>query len=231
MERVLIVGPEDLRPALSKTVLGESDVEYVLARNAAAARKSLREKRTRLVIVALGERKASEQFVKSVRKDARTRKVSLLVLLPTLLPDEEQALRKAGASAALAGRVDPYLWNELLLKLLRVAERRAAAVPVRFWVWYRFSNEEKPVRGVSRNVSVRGMLLEVEQPLQVEPGTRLETEFALPGREGVLRALARVVREEPASARGRRRFAIEFLELTPRVEDRIEAFVRSAREA
>jgi hypothetical protein len=79
-------------------------------------------------------------------------------------------------------------------------------------------------------VGVSGVLLEVDQPLEVEPGTRVETEFTLPGRDQVLRAIGRVVREEPGTGKGRRRVAIEFIDLTSRVQDQIEAFVNAARQ-
>jgi hypothetical protein len=228
MQKVLVVSRHDLRQELAKTVLGRLEVEFVVAGNAAAGRKAMRAHHARLVIVALGERRATEEFVKRARRDKQTRNASLLAVLPTLLPKEEKSLRKAGASAVVAGAVDPFRWNGPLEKLLRLADRRAAEIPVRFWVWYRFSGDEAPTRGRAMNVSARGMLLETDAPIDVEAGTRVEAEFTLPGRAQALGVVGRVVRDEGGRG-GHRRFAIEYVHPTPAVQDALESFVNVAQ--
>lgn len=227
MQTVLVVSPDDLRPDLAKTVLGRSNVEYVLARDSEAGIEAVRTHRPQLAIVALGDQDAAEGFVRRIREDKITRGVALVVMLPWVLPAGEESLRRAGASAVLGGRVDPFLWNEPLERLLHVAVRRETKLPVRFWVWFRFSNEERATRGLALNVSVRGMLLEAEQPVDVESGTRVEVEFAFPGREQTLSVIASVVRDAGEQA-GRRRFGIEFLDPPSSLRDRIEAFVEGS---
>src|SRR5215510_4418758 len=105
MQRVLVVAPQDLRAELRRTVLGKDDVELSHVKTAAAGRKAMSARRTRLVVIALGKREATERFLKQCRADKRTRNASLVVMLPTLSPTEEKSLRESGASAVLAGSV------------------------------------------------------------------------------------------------------------------------------
>ncbi len=231
MPSALIVSAEDLRPELARTVLGQADVELLAATDAESGWAGIREHRPRLVIAALGELDATLDWVRRVREDPATRSVGLLVVLPSVLPADEAALRRAGASAVMAGRIDPFLWNEPLEKLLGAAARRSASIPVRVWVWYRFNREDKPVRGLALNISVHGMLLEADQPVAVESGTQVETEFRLIGQDQPLQAMARVVREADVGSEGRRRFGIEFISLSPQAHDRIAAFVEAGAQA
>lgn len=227
MPKALLVSAEDLRPDLAKTVLGQAEVELVLARDAESGWQAVRDDQPRLVIVALAGLDPTLAFVRRVRDDERTRRVGIVSLLPSVLPAEEAALRRAGASAVMAGRVDPFLWNGPLEKLLGAAARRDASIPVRFWVWYRFAPEEKPLRGLALNVSVNGMLLEADQPLEVEHGTQFEMEFRFGAQEVLIQAAARVVREAGEGPEGRRRFGIEFLNLPPDAHDKIATFVEA----
>ena len=230
MQTVLVVSPDDLRPDLAKTVLGQTDVELVLAKDSEAGIEAVRTRRPRLAIVALGDQDATESFVRRIREDKITRNVGLVVMLPWVLPAGEESLRRAGASAVLGGRVDAFLWNGPLERLLHAPPRRETTLPVRFWVWFRFSHEEKPTRGLALNVSVKGMLLEAEQPVEVESGARVEIEFELPGREQTLNVIGSVVRDAGERA-GRRRFGIDFLNMPSSMREKIEAFVEAESDA
>jgi CheY-like chemotaxis protein len=231
MQKVLVVSAEDLRPELARTALGQAEIELVLAPDAESGWSAIREQQPRLVIAALGGLDTTLAWVRRIREDASTRGVGLVVLLASVLPAEEASLRRAGASAVMAGRIDPFLWNGPIEKLLGAAARRNASIPVRVWVWYRFTHEEKPVRGLAVNISVHGMLLEADRPVEVEHGTQVETEFRLTGQDQALRAVARVVREAGESSDGRRRFGIEFLNLPAQAHDRIAAFVEAGSQA
>ena len=231
MPSVLIVSAEDLRPELARTVLGQAEVELLAAPDAESGWAAIREHHPRLVIASLGELDTTLAWVRRVREDPTTRSVGLLVVLPSVLPADEGALRRAGASGVMAGRIDPFLWNDPLEKLLGAAARRSASIPVRVWVWYRFNHEDKPVRGLALNISVHGMLLEADQPVPVENGTQVETEFRLIGQDQPMHAMARVVWEAGEASEGRRRFGIEFINLSPQVHDRIAAYVEAGVQA
>lgn len=226
MHTILVVSRDDLRPQLAKTVLGKSNVDFLLARDPEAAWQTARDHRIRLAILALPDHAQSEALVRRLRGDEATRGAGVLVGLPRATPVEEEAVRRAGASMVLVGPIEPFLWNEPLERLLNVASRRAATIPVRFWVWYRLSEEEAPVRCLALNVSVHGMLLETDAALEVESDARLEVEFVLPGRDFPLRCLARVARDA-GSEGSRHRLGIEFVGLSAEARERIAAFVEA----
>lgn len=228
MLKVLVVSPNDLRSELSTTVLGQAEVEWLVARDGETGFELARKQQPSLSIVALGDREAAEAFARRIRGDQLTRSCGLVVLVSSVLPPEEESLIGAGASAVLAGRVDPFLWNPTLQKLLRVPARREVSIPVRLWVWFRLSPEEEPARGLVLNVSANGMLVEAERLVDVEKGTKLEAEFKLPGSFQPLNVVARVA-WGAGSGEGRPRFGIEFLNLDGDVRDRIQAFVSAAR--
>jgi len=226
MQKVLIVSAEDLRDDLSRTILGQAEVEYQLATDAEAGFRAAQQ-RPRLVIVALRDQEATVAFIQRVRQDPEARDASVLAVRESALPAEVEALRRAGAGAVVPRRVDPFLWNDPLERLLSIAARREASIPVRFWVWYRLPSDEKPIRGRAVNIGARGMLIEAPA-VDIEHGTQVEAEFSFPGSETPLRAVARVVREAGHGGDGRRRFGIEFINLSPEARDRIEAFVSAA---
>jgi CheY-like chemotaxis protein len=228
--KVLVVSAEDLVPGLSKTVLGQSDVDYVVARDAEAGWEAARAQRPQLAIVALGTREANEEFLRRIRSDEQARSVHVLVSLVSALPAEQISLREAGATAVIAGSPDPFLWNPTLERLIESGRRRTASIPVRFWVWYRLSPNESAARGRALNVGVRGMLLETDQPVPVDNGTEVEVEFVLPDRDQTLHLRGRVVREAETGAAGQRRFGIQFLGLDSDDHDRIAAFVDAERD-
>jgi hypothetical protein len=223
MPKVLIVSATDLRSELSRTVLGESDIEWLLAPDAQAGLDAARIHQPKLLIISASEVPEVEAFVLRIREDAVTRRASVAVLVPSIAPGEEESLCRAGANTVLVGRVDPFLWNQPLGQLLQVAGRREVSIPLRLWVWFRFSPDEQPARALCLNLSVSGMHLEVMQPVEAHRGTRLELEFQLPGRDEVLDVRAQVVREAGLDE-GRSRFGIRFLNLRRDVRERIAAF-------
>jgi CheY-like chemotaxis protein len=223
MAKVLIVSAADLRSELSRTVLGGADIELLLAPDLQAGLEIARIHKPKLVIVSASDVAQAGEFVRRIREDPATRHAGVVVLVQTIRPNDEESLRRAGANTVLVGRVDPFLWNKPLGKLLHVAGRREVSIPLRLWVWFRFSPDEQPTRALCVNLSVHGMLLEVVEPLEAPMGTKLEVEFQLPGRDTVLDVLGEVVREA-GSQKGRSRFGIKFLNLRGDVRETIADF-------
>lgn len=223
MQGVLVVSPDDLRPDLQKTVLGRGDVELLLAPNAQAGFEAACARRPVLVIVALGGRAGAEALVGRIREDQLTRHVGVVVILPSFLPAEEEALRRAGANKVLSGRPDPFRWDEALDVLLRAPARRAVRIPVQFWVWFRFGDEE-PSQGRVLNLSRHGMLLETTQPVEI--GTRFEAQLKLPDGRGDLKVVGEVVRDAGAGS-DQWHYGVVFRNLGDEVGSRLEAFLAS----
>lgn len=223
MPAVLYVAEEDRRPELSKTVLGRADIEWLSERSADTALATASARLPALVIIALVDRAVSESLVRRLRQDTRTRHLPVVVVLPSPLPPDEEALRAVGADAVLAGAPDPFRWNQVLDTLLNVPSRGGVRIPVLFWTWFRLGDEE-PRKGKVLDLSAQGMLLET--PHEVELGTRIEAKLTLPlGRE--VTVVAEIVRDA-GSRQDRWLYGLVFRGLAEEPRRQLEAFVREA---
>lgn len=151
---------------------------------------------TRLVV--LGPRLPDldmHALIRRIRSTAATRGVSVLVLLPAEEPEgAEQLALEAGANAALRRPLDRARLETWLAKLLIVPRRVDARIPVQgHVVGTPRSSEAAHFFGLTRNLSVNGMLLASPVPLPFTPD--LDLEFNIPGVIARLQALGRVVRE------------------------------------
>ncbi len=225
MPIVLLVSPTDLTPALGRTVLWRSDVERVFAPRADGAFDVARRLLPALVVVDAAEA-AALALVERLRGTPETRRSSVAVVAQSLDRGAEEALRQAGANLVLVGEVDPTLWDSRLDELISVPRRRDLRIKVRFDVWSRIDPEASAVEAIGLNVSVRGLLLETEEPLDM--GTRLDIAFTLPGQDAELRVVGQVVRE--AVTDGKPRCGVELLILRGDARRRIEEFVESERQ-
>lgn len=223
MPRVLIMASPELVSELSSTILWRSEVDRVFAA-ADDGLDRIQAIRPDLVIVAGEDTAASLALLGQIRGDARTRTVSVGVVRRNVTLDEETQLRRAGANVIFGGQVVPYLWDAWIEELLQVPRRRDARVPVSIAVWSHTAPGSDPGRGTSLNISVKGMLLETTEVLDV--GSKLDLTFTLPG-GGPVRAVGQVVREEPSPDGGPPRLGVEFLILRDGARERIRSFVET----
>ena len=222
MTKVLIVAGAELTTVLERTVLWRSDVERVFAPDLAAAFQAACDVLPKLVILDGAPQEQVLDLLRRFRTDGLTRKMSLAVLRQTATAPEVEALRRAGANVVFAGEALPYLWDAWLEELLEVPRRRVVRVPVRLDVWSRFDAATEPLLGSIIDISVKGMLLETTEPIEV--GTKLDLSFRLPGDPADLRVVAQVIRQEPGPdthARG----GVEFVIVREAVRERIRMFV------
>jgi CheY-like chemotaxis protein len=149
--------------------------------------------------------------IQRIRTSPATREVSVLVILPSGASAEvEDAARRAGANAVLRRPVDRLILEGWLAKLLAVARRVVARVPVSGQVVGTSRGAGGAhFCGLTHNLSVNGMLL--ASPLRLSEEPDLDLEFVLPGVRARLRALGRVVREAPEVAWPFRGYGVEFL--------------------
>jgi hypothetical protein len=207
---------------LSSTILWRSDVDRLFV-EADCGLDRIHASRPDLVILAGEDTPAALALLGGIRGDGRTRGVSVGVVRRTITLDEETQLRRAGANVVFGGQVVPYLWDAWIEELLHVPRRREARVPVSIAVWSHTAPGTDPGRGLSVNVSVKGMLLETAEPLDI--GSKLDLTFTLPGAGGPVRAVGQVVREDSSSDGGPPRLGIEFLILRDGARDRIRSYV------
>jgi CheY-like chemotaxis protein len=149
--------------------------------------------------------------VRRIRNSSATRAVSVLAILPAGAPAEvEEEARRAGANAVLRRPLDRITLEAWLAKLLAVARRVVARVPVSGQVVGTSRGAGGAhFCGLTHNLSVNGMLL--ASPLRLGDEPDLDLEFVLPGVRARLRALGRVVREAPEVAWPFRGYGVEFL--------------------
>jgi hypothetical protein len=224
MPRVLIMASPEMVSELGSTILWRSDVDRVFA----APDLGLDDVHTHhpdLVILAGDDTAATLRSLGSIRGDGRTRGVSVGVVRRSVTLDEETQLRKAGANVVFGGQVVPYHWDAWIEELLHVPRRREARVIVSIAVWSHTAPGSDPGRGTSVNISVKGMLLETVEPLDI--GAKLDLTFTLPGTGGPVRAVGQVVREDATRDGGSPRLGIEFLSLRDGARDRIRTYVEA----
>ena len=222
MPKVLIVAGPELTAKLERTVVWRSDVERLFAADLARAFEVACDAVPKLVILDGAPQDEVLAILRRFRNDGLTRKMSLAVLRQTATVPEVEALRRAGANVVFAGEALPYLWDAWLEELLEVPRRRVVRVPLRLDVWSRFDPTAEPLLGSIVDISVKGMLLETPEPIDV--GTKLDLSFRLPGDPADLRVVAQVIRQEDGEA-GRARAGVEFVIVREAVRDRIRAFV------
>jgi CheY-like chemotaxis protein len=135
------------------------------------------------------------EAIRRVRASALARHVSILALLPTGEPRElESAATAAGANAVMRRPLDPAQLEAWVAKLVAVARRVETRVPVQGRVvGTPRDREDAHFYGLSRNLSVTGMLL--ASPVRLAEGPDVELVFDLPGGAPGLQALGRVVRQ------------------------------------
>ena len=155
------------------------------------------------------------ETVRRIRASAVTRTVSVLVLLPaTASPETEEEVRDAGANAVLRRPVDPHVLEAWMAKLMAVSQRVDARVAVQAQVVGSSRSPAAPhFCGITRNVSVNGMLL--ASPVRLDSGLDLDLEFVVPGIPVRLRGLGRVVREAAEVAWPYVGYGVEFLFMPP----------------
>jgi hypothetical protein len=225
MPTVLVVSSSDLTPVLGRTVLWRHDVERVFAPQLESAFDVARRLLPSLVVVN-GCEPETLSLLERLRQAPATRRASVAVVARTLDFGDEDTLRRAGANLVLVGEVDPSLWDTRLEELLTVPRRKDVRIPVRFEVWSRVEPNAAPVEAMALNISVRGLLLETDELLDM--GTRLDLAFTMPGQDEEQRAVGQVVRE--AASEESLRYGVELLILRGSARQRIVEFIESERE-
>jgi CheY-like chemotaxis protein len=164
--------------------------------------------------------------VRLIRGSEITRHVSVLVLLPAeAAPEVGEAAARAGANAVLRRPTDERRLEDWLAKLLAVARRVEARVPVQGQVvGTPLSASGVHFFGLTRNLSSHGMLL--ASPVRLPDGPDLELEFNLPDAPA-LRALGRVVREAAEVPWPYSGYGVEFLFVPAESQVVIDRLVRA----
>jgi CheY-like chemotaxis protein len=183
--------------------------------------------RTRARLVVLGPRLPDlelNEAIRRIRSSPATRRVSILVLVPAAdPPGVEAAAIEAGANAALRRPLERGVLESWIAKLLAVPRRIETRIPVQGQVVGTPRPAAVHFCGLTRNVSLNGMLL--ASPVQLGSAPDLDLEFSVTGVSHLLRALGRVVREAPEVGWPYLGYGIEFLFIPPESQEVLGALV------
>ncbi|HEX9188691.1 MAG TPA: PilZ domain-containing protein [Vicinamibacteria bacterium] len=165
------------------------------------------------------------EAVRRIREEAAGRQVSILAVIPAADPAGlEGAVLAAGANAALRRPLDRFVLESWVAKLLDVPRRVLARIPVHVQVvGSRKSAPGEHFYGLSRNLSVHGMLL--ASPVRIE-AEDVDLEIDLPEAEGRVRVLGRIAREAPEVGWPYLGYGIEFVFLPEAGQRAIERMIR-----
>ncbi len=163
--------------------------------------------------------------IRRIREGTVGRQASILAVLPAADPlGTEAIVLGAGANAALRRPLDRFVLESWVAKLLEVPRRVLARIPVHVQVvGSRKSAPGEHFYGLSRNLSVHGMLL--ASPVRIE-AEDLDLEIDLPEPEGRVRVLGRIAREAPEVGWPYVGYGIEFLFLPEAGQRAIDRMVR-----
>jgi CheY-like chemotaxis protein len=223
---ILVAGVDGRSLVLEAPVLQREGHTVEEAASARALLSSLPQSGSQLVV--LGPRLidlALPDVVSRIRCDPASRQVSILVLLTVSDPETADAqVLAAGANAVLRRPLDTTRLEAWVSKLLAVPRRVRARVPVQgHVVGTPRASGAGHFLGLTRDLSVHGMLL--ASPVRLEVGPDLDLEFVLPGHAARLAALGRVVREAAGVGWPYVGYGIEFLFVPPTHAHAIAAVV------
>jgi CheY-like chemotaxis protein len=170
------------------------------------------------------------EAIRRLRSSQLTRHVSILALIPAFEPEEldRQALA-AGANAVLRRPLDTARLESWIAKLLTVPRRVEARVMVQGQVvGTPRAQGAGHFYGLTRNLSIHGMLL--ASPVRLPAGPDVELELSLPDLRSRMKALGRVVREAAEVRWPYLGYGIEFLFVPAESHDTITRLVASGLE-
>jgi DNA-binding response OmpR family regulator len=225
MPKILLVAARDRAADLDGSVLSRDDCERTLVSDPAAVQSAANQLHPHMVVIHGQPADEAESIVRQLKHAPETRRASVVVIVPRAAHGSELALRRAGANLAIPAPLDPSVWDDSLEQLLSQPRRRDARIPARFVVWPQA--RESFQRGTALNLSVRGMLLETTQALEL--GATIEVLFELPhGRSGA-EVVGQVVRES-LSTGAARQYGVDFMLLRGDSRGEIHTFVESDTE-
>lgn len=183
-----------------------------------------------VALVVLGPRLPDLPMVDAIRRlrgEKAGPRTSILAVIPGSDPvGTEGVVLGAGANAALRRPLERFVLESWVAKLLDVPRRVLARVPVHVQVvGSRRRAPGEHFYGLSRNLSVHGMLL--ASPVRIE-AEDLDLEIDLPEPEGRVRVLGRIAREAPEVGWPYVGYGIEFLFLPESGQRAIDRMVQHA---
>jgi CheY-like chemotaxis protein len=169
------------------------------------------------VILVDGRMPDAASFVSGLRDHPATHRVSIVAISSDELGASDLELLQGGANAILHLPSDPD-WDDRLYRLIHVPVRRATRFKVHLQMDAWFGPEGASFAGQTLNLSVTGMLFEVDRLLRV--GDDLHFAFQLPDIPGIIEGSGTVTR-----LAGARHYGLEMTHVKGDGRQRIRTFV------
>ncbi len=222
MRKIIIVNSVHAFLERDKSILNRADFRIYTATSGEEALRVHREERASLIVADLDlPDMGGDRLCSLVRNESAIRNVSI-VLVCHDVPEELERVSTCGANAWVTKPVRPEQLVESVGQLLAVSLRRGYRVLLKARV--NGARESVPFFCTSHNISVSGILLETEKPL--EPGDCITCSFFLPGSQQIV-VDGEVVRLEKKPD-GLFHYGVRFIDLAPSFSEEIERFIAQA---
>jgi CheY-like chemotaxis protein len=201
MASALICSSAPLDEELGATLLWREEIERRCTGSADEALEAALTARPDLIVIDR-DLSGAAGLVSALRRDPRTRRISIVVIARSDFEPSEVELLEAGANAVLRLPAGGE-WDDRLARLIAVPVRREVRLPVQFELEARTGPGVQAAVAMALNLSMSGALIETDFDLKV--GDDLDLRFYLAELDATVVGCARVVRHA-----GRRRYGIEF---------------------
>jgi len=178
-KNILINKDAELQKVLEGSFFRRIGFQLLVAEDVEQAYEMVEEMDPVLVLLALGDPGwDDESFCRQIKEDALFRSTPIILIPPPAQIETAARCRAAGCDALLSRPIDGQKLLTAACRLLIIAERAEARLPVRLPAQLgRDSRKMRPGRIL--NINTGGLFVETDRLHPV--GTRLSLEFSLPG--------------------------------------------------
>ena len=186
---------------LADTLLWRGEVERHVVHSAEEGVAAARAWRPDMVVIDRDLAQAA-RLITEIRRDPKTRRISLIVVARADFGPVEIELLEAGANAILRLPASAE-WDDRLARLIAVPGRREVRLPVHFELETQRGSGVQAAVATVLNLSVNGILIETDRELRL--GDDLDLRFNLPESGATVSGCGHIVRHA-----GRHRYGVEF---------------------
>lgn len=202
-KRILLVGELPVGVGSGDGPLARASLNVHRVASAAAALQSMREGGADLVVLsALLPDIPAAKLCRTIRATRSFRKASIIAVVSNEGGSSSAELKEAGVSVVLELPLRANELNHQIARFTGIAARAQIRVMVRVGATST-RNAKNTVNtmylGWSRDVSLSGMLIEIERP--IEPSSLVQVRFSLPSSSREIQSRARIVRVRKDAAK------------------------------
>lgn len=208
-KKILLVDNVKLFMEMEKTLLSRKGLTIFTASSGKEVLAIHRKEKVDLILLDLFmPEMGGDKVCRRIREDRELRDVSIIIVTPGSKEEGIKLCQNAGANDYVAKPIDPKVLLSKISRLLDIPERKDVRVLVRIGL-------EGGGRGIqffgnSVDISLGGMLVEVDRPITV--GERINLSLVLPHRTRLLKVKGNIVRQARGDE-GMYRYGVKFEDL------------------